>query len=308
MKLTKMFPNWVRSLKKDISKEPWWRDGIEDDEDDWVNEPLKHPWQVMRERFVGNAEEADPDYVSELLSRVGSGEPGLSTQEEPFLHGRYSTLTHIVYRDPKGKPVMAATLDSDGQVVEMGLDKNRGLLGGKAANAIFTELKVRGIKHPEQKILTSWFGQPSSSDARRLIHKYSVQQALKEGKPVPPEVLADYPESWIRSKSPFRKLTPDLLDRYEEAFRPSAAAPSPKTTTPKTTSKKTTTPKTASKKTTTPKTTSQKTTTPKTTTSKTTTPKTTSQKTTSQKTTTSKTTTPKTTTSKTTTPKTTKKR
>ena len=187
----------MTSLKKDISKEPWWRDKI--------SEPLKHPWQVTRERFVGDAPKID--LVSILLSRVGSGEPGLSIEEEPFMR---SYMTHIVYRDPKGKPVMAATLTPNNEVLEMGLDKNRGLLSGRAAKAVFNELKARGTKHP---VLPASFGAPieeeweehsTSDDARRLIHKYSVQQALKEGKPVPPEVLADYPE-----------------------LRPSAAAPSP---------------------------------------------------------------------------------
>lgn len=149
----------------------------------------KEPWEMTREEYVGTRKPERPDFSAGILNAVGTGAPGLSSVSKKYGIGKIPVQGHeVAYRDPNGAPIAAARLVPQGNgfaVKDFAADKSRGLLSGRAVVAVAKELDRLGAMQT---------GGTMSPDAAKFIHHWKVKQALSAGKPVPPAVLADYPD------------------------------------------------------------------------------------------------------------------
>ena len=149
----------------------------------------------------------DPDaFTRDLLITAGKDEskPGISVEDTA--QGQI-----IIYRDKKGNPVGAATIQPSVQskgnsVIAFGVDKNKGVIASKAAIEIGKILIEKNALKSSQTI---------SKDAKNLLHHYLVKNALSEGKTVPPEVLADYPDLVKKAPEPNKKAKSGVLEESE---------------------------------------------------------------------------------------------
>jgi hypothetical protein len=151
---------------------------------------IQKPWQITKNKYVGKDPEVNPpSFVTNILKDAGNGKAGLSVEKitREFIKGVPMKETLVVYRDSTGNPIMVAEITPENKIINLGLDKNRGLLSGKATKSIIDKLEEMGVKDT-----ASWLA--TSKQGREFMHKIEVRRALSEGKPVPTEVLKDYPE------------------------------------------------------------------------------------------------------------------
>lgn len=164
-------------------KEPW---EIEKEEGFPV------PWQITKSEFIkqhGSKEQRE-SYVAKLLDKKGLGEPGLTGEPYRLGSGDYEeNLLDLTYRNKDGVPVATVSLtERNGRwlIEDLGIRQDIGLLKGKVAKAIKDKLNELGVTQSLDDIV--------SRQAAKIWHKDSVKQAVSHGLPVPPEVLADFPE------------------------------------------------------------------------------------------------------------------
>jgi len=175
----------------------------------------KEPWEIRREDFLSQSQlPAPPEYTTRLLSGIPLGNPGLSSVP-------HESGYDIVYRDPKGVPIGVAfvyRIEGKLEVDNFAVDKTRGLLTGRAVQAIGQEIERVGAAFPTASM---------TPDAAGFFHHWAVQKALSEGKSVPPEVVADYPELARKPvevppavEAPLFPVPPAVLnvERYGEDF------------------------------------------------------------------------------------------
>lgn len=177
-------------LKKDIAEvTPEDMVELRREESERAGVSVPEPWQQTQSQFLTDQARRSSEmpeqpsagrYVDQILNWAGNGESGLS--ETVNQHGRF-----IVYRDsPSGVPIAAAKLSTDGKSVEgFAADKSRGLLSGRAAIKVGQELERLGADSSSTTM---------TEDAARLVHHRAVMKAVKSGKEVPADVLADYPD------------------------------------------------------------------------------------------------------------------
>lgn len=111
-------------------------------------------FEQMLESFGGAGHPESPEYVNKVLSYAENGKPGLSVEAgSSDIPGMgEGGIQHVVYRNAKGEPVGVARVVTDQQgklmVQDLALDKNRGLLSGRAAKAIGDKLAELGATEP----------------------------------------------------------------------------------------------------------------------------------------------------------------
>lgn len=140
--------------------------------------PLPEPWQMTKGDYIksrgATASPESDEFALYHLRKVAGGPPGLSVEG-----------SKVVFRGDDGQPLGVTTLRTAG--------------GQKVVDdtAVHPEHRRKGIatalyrKAAELGHDTGWVENVASAGAK---HKMLVAAALAAGKPVPPEVLADYPE------------------------------------------------------------------------------------------------------------------
>lgn len=137
--------------------------------------------EFVRQRFPKATinTDAGPEWVRGVLDKVPAGKPGLSVEDAPpdllTMPGEPAELQdqgrHVVYRDPDGRPVAAATVvrTSDGALVrDFATDKAQGLLASRAAGAVLRELDKMGVNDHFAEI---------SPEAARFIQRAEAAKA-----------------------------------------------------------------------------------------------------------------------------------
>jgi len=151
---------------------------------------VKQPWEMTREEYIYGTKPQREGYSEGILSLKGLGKPGIEIEQRNIKVGnRIDEGVDITYRNQDGLPIAIARLskDTNGKLAvdDFGVRKKSGLLRGRAVLAIGEEIEKLGANRPLDVM---------SPDAAKVYHHRLVQQALSEGKPVPPEVLKDYPD------------------------------------------------------------------------------------------------------------------
>lgn len=160
-----------------------------------ASEGLADAHTIPLAKFLAGRKLEGGDFSNKVLKRVADGAPGLSSTAKEMNIGAIPVNGHeIVYRGPDGKPVAAAIV-VDGKVKDFATDKTKGLLAARAAAGVGRELQKHGFTMPTGTM---------SPDAARVFHKHAVAEAIKQGKVVPPEVLADYPGLAAKAETPAR--------------------------------------------------------------------------------------------------------
>lgn len=150
----------------------------------------KQPWEMTKEEYIYGTKPQREGYSEGILSLKGLGKPGIEIEQRNIKVGnRIDEGVDITYRNQDGLPIAIARLskDTNGKLAvdDFGVRKKSGLLRGRAVLAIGEEIEKLGANRPLDVM---------SPDAAKVYHHRLVQQALSEGKPVPPEVLKDYPD------------------------------------------------------------------------------------------------------------------
>lgn len=143
-----------------------------------VEQPAKQPWEMTREEWVKNRGAQAPmesdEFVAKHLADVPTGKPGIAVEGDK-----------IVYRSDNGEPIGVTTLRTAGgeKVVD-----NTAVHPQHRRQGIATKLyeKAGELGHN-----TGWVENEVSAAVK---HKSAIQKALTEGKSVPAEVLAEYPD------------------------------------------------------------------------------------------------------------------
>ena len=158
------------------------------------------PWQTARNVWI--RENADPDVsegrgeASDYLADAGlpaEGMPGVTVaQAKPrWLHGKPDPNHHVaVYRDADGRPVGVIDIINDEANGEAGTNiaVDPAYRGMGIAKALWLAVRAAGI---DIDTIAPWSGFTKAGAG--LAHYMAVERAVAEGKPVPAEVLADYP-------------------------------------------------------------------------------------------------------------------
>lgn len=185
--------------------------------------------EFVRQRFSKATinTDAGPEWVRGVLDKVSAGKPGLSVEDAPpdllTMAGESTELQdqgkHVVYRDPDGRPVAAATVvrTSDGALVrDFATDKAQGLLASRAAGAVLRELDKMGVNDHFAEI---------SPEAARFIQRAEAAKA-RGALPVletPPDSTAT---TGPEESSPLEPPTP-VVAAVTDPTPPPPALPSP---------------------------------------------------------------------------------
>lgn len=185
--------------------------------------------EFVRQRFPKATinTDAGPEWVRGVLDKVPAGKPGLSVEDAPpdllTMPGEPAELQdqgrHVVYRDPDGRPVAAATVvrTSDGALVrDFATDKAQGLLASRAAGAVLRELDKMGVNDHFAEI---------SPEAARFIQRAEAAKA-RGALPVletPPDSTAT---TGPEESSPLEPPTP-VVAAVTDPTPPPPALPSP---------------------------------------------------------------------------------
>lgn len=149
----------------------------------------KEPWEMTKNEFVGTRNAERPDFSAGVLNSFDVGTPGIESRAVTQKIGKLEIGGHnIVYRGPSGRPIAAARLvQSEGRlkVKDFVSDKSSGLLSARASVAVGKEIERLKADVPAGTM---------SPDAARLYHHRLIEKAIREGKPVPTEVMAEYPD------------------------------------------------------------------------------------------------------------------
>lgn len=158
--------------------------------------------------------EAGPEWVKGVLARVSDGKPGLSVEDVPPSDS--GVTQHVVYRDPEGHPVAAASivgawpsgesldaLEWRPMVRDFATDKSQGLLASRAAGAVAQELDRMGVNDHYGEI---------SPDAARFVQR---AEAAKARNSLPGRILS-------------QPHVDDLLEGVDEGPAPGKSYANPK--------------------------------------------------------------------------------
>ena len=126
------------------------------------------------------AEKSTPTPAAETGEK--GKQPWEMTREEYANEADAHRREWIDYNNNRIKSIRESRKQSNATSDRLGIKRTSG-----DASEI-TKLKESNRKHEAA------MGKPYSNDTLDREHKYAVEQALREGKPVPPEVLADYPD------------------------------------------------------------------------------------------------------------------
>jgi hypothetical protein len=142
------------------------------------NIPKEATFEDTLANFGGAGHPESPNYVSNVLKKAGSGEPGLAFEEK-------EGLRHVVYRDKNGEPIAAARVvqDQNGKnmVMDLAADKSKGLLTGRAMKHISSKLEELGATEPAGTI---------SADAQNFLDRMKNKQSTRED--IIPSPLPEY--------------------------------------------------------------------------------------------------------------------
>ena len=189
-----------------------------------VSKP-KQPWEMTKEAWMQSRPKPSfgNDSVTDMAFVSQTGKPGLSIEGTLGVGGKVQgdpALRAIVYRDANGKPVGTVTYHTKdaGGALETRADygalvsayvrpefQRRGI-----ASKMFEFAKENGINF--DKVEGMSFTEPGGM----FFHKESVKQAISEGKSVPPEVLAEYPD--LKAASKPESLTPSTEPKPSSPF------------------------------------------------------------------------------------------
>jgi GNAT superfamily N-acetyltransferase len=159
----------------------------------------KEPWQMTRGEFINkrgaNAPMESDNFAIHHLSSVEDGKPGLSVEGDK-----------IIVRNEAGSPIGVTTLKTiGGQKVTDSTAVHPGNRRQGVATQLYAKAKELGYD-------TGYVENVASAGAK---HKLAVQQALSEGKSVPPEVLADYPDLAPTAPAPDATKLNSLLQQEQ---------------------------------------------------------------------------------------------
>ena len=180
-------------------------------------EESTQPWEMTRKEFITKATDLTnrEDFAS-AWTPIKSPRGAMNTIEFTPYKGGEGFDGVMRWNDSEGIGRGILTIDN-GKVWEVAVQKewrNKGI-----ASQLYKEAAKRGVTESKGTITPAAMG---------VRHKMVVEQALSEGKPVPPEVLKGYPdlvkkgESVVKAEkaSPFQE-TPNLsIDRVEAKKRP----------------------------------------------------------------------------------------
>lgn len=172
---------------------------------------LKQPWEMTRKEYQKSLEATKESLkearnaVDEIGSFVHAGEKIVSREKDAYVYvnknGKEYNFDIIKTENtPKGFPspqrtrYLAVSPDSD--VPLAGIVYRNDM--GKVVAAYNNEGKIGIVQELYKRLYQDWGNvtgaKPVSKQGANSLHRFAVQQALSEGKPVPAEVLAEYPE------------------------------------------------------------------------------------------------------------------
>ena len=150
--------------------------------------PTRQPWEMTRDEYSSTATDKTnrEDYARAWTPVTQRGTPN-TIEFVPYSDGKGGVLR---WNDERGigRGVVAF---ADGKITELAVQKEwrrRGI-----ATSLYKEAENRGAVESKGSIT------PAAMSVR---HKESVRRAIFEGRPVPPEVLADYPDLAASAKPP----------------------------------------------------------------------------------------------------------
>ena len=159
-------------------------------------------WKLKREQAVNGLSEMEPSMFEDMLYRVKRDGPKGITKTWMHPKSIKEGYENLVARDLNGRP-LAMSQSSPTGIEGFARDKEAGLASQRAAMDLLQELN--------KKPLTVYAGQ-LTNDSASLLHRIYVDEAVRRGKDVPAEVLADYPKAG-KSKYLQRAIPVDPLQR-----------------------------------------------------------------------------------------------
>ncbi len=156
--------------------------------------PVKEPWQMTREEFKKTASPLQnrEDFVKAWL-RDNENIPNKVRRGINQIPQRDGAL--LVYGNEKGEPVSMLSFRKDAVDAIAVSDRytNRGI-----ATQLLEESRKYGVRRTEGPISPEFAG---------IAHRFAVKTAFLECKPIPPEVLREYPDLMLKAeKQKWRKV------------------------------------------------------------------------------------------------------
>ena len=165
----------------------------------------KQPWQMTREDITRNKSVANKikSTVEEDSSGLDFGLRLLPDRKKPYKKGDVLGISYKWIEGKRTRESVGGTsvikLDAYGVYTEQALERlQRGGYGGDNV-ALVRGRAIRGGEDEGESIfrnaeIVDVFKKSDLPSEQLSRHKTVIEQALSEGKPVPPEVLKDYPE------------------------------------------------------------------------------------------------------------------
>lgn len=142
---------------------------------------VKEPWQMTREEFKKTAEPLQDrkDFIKAWL-RDNEGIPNLMKPGINYIPQRNYAM--LVFGNQSGQAIGVISMYKDAveHIAVSDRYKGRGI-----ATQLLEESRKYGVRRVIGKV---------SPEASGIVHKFTVKTAFLEGKPVPPEVLREYPD------------------------------------------------------------------------------------------------------------------
>ncbi len=148
---------------------------------------VKEPWQMTREEFKKTASPLQDreDFVKAWLkdnenipNKVGQGINHIPQRDGALL----------VYGNEKGEPVSVLSFRKDAVDAIAVSDR---YTGRGIATQLLEESRKYGVRRTEGLISPEFAG---------IAHRFAVKTAFLEGKPIPPEVLREYPDLMVKKE------------------------------------------------------------------------------------------------------------